>query len=202
MRKSSKLCRKNFKKNKKSETVTDKNTEIIKKDNDVDNVNSDELTNQVEEINDEFVENSNVAKEVDPIKRIIDEVESGKIELKTNKHKGNYGEMKMDQYFKSLGYERISLDKITGLDDKMHQGIDGVYYNPDKIPPFVIAEAKYNNITLGKTKDGTQMSDKWIENRLEKAVGQEKKDEILNTKKYQKVLYRIMPNGTYTTKIL
>src|SRR5699024_9072882 len=38
----------------------------------------------------------------------IESVESGEVALKTNKQKGNYGEMKMDDYFESQGYERIS----------------------------------------------------------------------------------------------
>ena len=34
----------------------------------------------------------------------------------------------MDVYFKSQGYERISLDRVTDLNAPTHQGIDGVYY--------------------------------------------------------------------------
>ena len=35
------------------------------------------------------------------------------------------GEMKMDAYYRSQGYTRINLDKVTSLDMPMHQGIDG-----------------------------------------------------------------------------
>ena len=54
--------------------------------------------------------------------------------------------MKMDSYYKQQGYERISLDQVTGLDDATHHGIDGVYYNPNGNPPYIIGEAKYGNL--------------------------------------------------------
>ena len=41
-------------------------------------------------------------------KEIINEVENGNVKLKTNKQKGNYGEMKMDVHFESKGFDRIS----------------------------------------------------------------------------------------------
>jgi len=107
----------------------------------------------------------------------IESVESGEVALKTNKQKGNYGEMKMDDYFESQGYERISNDRVTGLDDKLSKGIDGVYENANPPPKYVIAEAKYNTAQLSNTKrSGRQMSDKWIdgENRLIEAVGMNK----------------------------
>ena len=49
----------------------------------------------------------------------------------------------MDVYFKSQGYERIGLDRVTDLNAPTHQGIDGVYYNLDGHPPYIIGEAKY-----------------------------------------------------------
>ena len=39
----------------------------------------------------------------------------------TNQQKGNYAEMKMDQYYDSIGFERISQDRVTGLNDAGHQ---------------------------------------------------------------------------------
>lgn len=59
------------------------------------------------------------------------------------------------------------------MGDAGHQGIDGVYYNPNGNPPYIIAEAKYNKARLGKTKDGKQMNERWIDRRLENAVGEE-----------------------------
>ncbi|WP_342573559.1 hypothetical protein MHH37_13995 [Solibacillus sp. FSL K6-1781] len=113
--------------------------------------------------------------------KIIDEVETGKSSLKTNKHKGNYGEMKMDIHYESKGYDRVSDGRVTSLDDKIIKGIDGVYENSNPPPQFIIAEAKYGTGKLGKTNDGPQMSEDWINgsNRLESAVGKEKADEIL-----------------------
>ena len=67
---------------------------------------------------------------------------------------------------------------VTGLDDAGRQGIDGVYYNPNGHPPYIISEAKYNKAKLGKTADGRQMSKEWIDNRLLKAVGEENYNKI------------------------
>ena len=138
-----------------------------------------------------MVESSNFS-----VDDIIKGVENGQIPLSNNIQKGNYGEMKMDAYFESQGYERISLDRVTDLNAPNHQGIDGVYYNPDGHPPYVIGEAKYGNSRLGNTLDGPQMSDDWIygSNRLLKAVGKEMYDDIL-VEGYGKQLIHIDKNG-------
>ena len=133
----------------------------------------------------------------------IESVESGEVALKTNKQKGNYGEMKMDDYFESQGYERISKTLVTSLDDKLSKGIDGVYENANPPPQYVIAEAKYNTAQLSNTKrSGKQMSDKWIdsENRLVDAVGMDKADEIMteimfNQDNVEKILVKVNKNG-------
>ncbi|KGL39573.1 hypothetical protein BMT55_06765 [Listeria newyorkensis] len=133
---------------------------------------------------------------------IIKKVESGKVQLVTNKRKGNYGEMKMDVYFESTTYKRISGDRVTGLNDKIVKGIDGVYENSSPPPKYVIAEAKYGTSQLRKTKDGKQMSDSWTNGgktgvRLEKSVGIDKADDIL-LEGYNRELVNIAPDGSIT----
>ncbi|MFZ2539573.1 MAG: T7SS effector LXG polymorphic toxin [Oscillospiraceae bacterium] len=132
---------------------------------------------------------------------IIDSVDGGGIKLETNMQKGNYGEMKMDDYFESQGYERISTDRVTDLNGSTHQGIDGVYLNPGPPPKYIVAEAKYGSSKLGYTKDGKQMSDTWIETRLENAVGENMADDIL-LNGYDKVLTNILTDGEIITKSL
>ncbi len=138
------------------------------------------------------------------VKNIIDDVENGKISLTNNMQKGNYGEMKMDQYYESQGYERISTDKVTDLNAPTHQGIDGVYYNPDGHPPYIIAEAKYGSSKLSTLADGTpQMSDGWITggnkvSRLEQSVGIDAADDIL-IEGYDRILTHINTNGSIST---
>ena len=101
----------------------------------------------------------------------------------TNEELGNLGEMMMDQYYISKGYEPLNTHRVTSLDDKKNgfkTGIDGVYEknNPDGTKSYVIADAKYNTSQLSETNDGKQMSDNWIDKRLDDAVGKEKADEI------------------------
>lgn len=101
----------------------------------------------------------------------------------TNEELGNLGEMMMDQYYISKGYEPLNKHRVTGLDDKkggFKTGIDGVYEktNPDRTKSYVIADAKYNTSQLSETNDGKQMSDNWIDKRLDDAVGKEKADKI------------------------
>jgi hypothetical protein len=145
-----------------------------------------------------MVESSNFS-----VDDIIKGVENGEIPLSNNIQKGNYGEIKMDAYFESQGYERISLDRVTDLNAPNHQGIDGVYYNPDGHPPYVIGEAKYGSSRLGNTLDGPQMSDDWIygSNRLLKAVGKEMYDDIL-VEGYGKQLIHIDKNGVLDVTVI
>jgi hypothetical protein len=115
--------------------------------------------------------------------------------------------MKMDAYFESQGYTRISTDRVTDLNAVTHQGIDGVYYKPDGQPPYIIGEAKYGSSTLSYTKDGKQMSDTWIDNRLDKAVGEKTADEIVlemmsNPDCVQKQLINISSDGNISYKLL
>ncbi len=133
----------------------------------------------------------------------------------TNKQKGNYGEIKAadnlvnNKALKDAGYDltKIGDSAPTGLDDKIVKGIDGIYENATPPPKFVIDEAKFNTAGLGKTKDGKQMSDGWIEGseRLEKQVGPRKAAEIKDAMldgDVEKVLSKIDKNGNVVTKQL
>ena len=139
--------------------------------------------------------------------KILEESSEGTIAQLSNLQKGNYGEMKMDIFYDELGYDRISLDRTTDLDAPAHRGIDGVYYNPDGHPPYVIAEAKFGSARLSNTLDGKQMSDSWIDKRLVDAVGEKKADAIIlemmiNPDNVQKHLINISTNGDITMKSL
>ena len=153
------------------------------------------LTNNVGSIN------NVIESGLNSVDDIIKGVENGDVPLSNNIQKGNYGEMKMDAYFESQGYERISLDRVTDLNTPTHQGIDGVYYNPDGHPPYIIGEAKYGSSRLSTLADGTpQMSDKWIIDRLENAVGEEvandiKMEMILNPDNVGSSLVHVSPDG-------
>lgn len=81
----------------------------------------------------------------------------------------------MDQYYISQGYKPLHSPRVTSLEDKGHHGIDGVYEKDGK---YIIADAKYGQARLGDSQDGTQMSQEWINKRLDDAVGKEKADEI------------------------
>ena len=119
----------------------------------------------------------------------------------TNQQKGNYAEMKMDQYYDSIGFERISQDRVTGLNDAGHQGLDGVYQNKGT-NEYIVGEAKYNTSKLSTLKDGTkQMSKEWIGGkRLEEAIGTEKANLIGDN--YERNLYNIKKNGSLNFKVL
>ena len=121
------------------------------------------------------------SEQVDKQNHELDAVESGKKFFdRNNSHEvGNYGEMKTDQDLRTKGYERISKDMVTDIDENGHQGLDGVYYNPDGHPQYLIVDAKYGSAKLNpNTADGKQMCDNWIENRLDKDLGKDKADDI------------------------
>ena len=86
------------------------------------------------------------------------------------------------------------------MGDAGHQGIDGVYYNPNGNPPYIIAEAKYNTSRLSKgLADGTdQMDYEWIENRLNNTVGKRQADKIREAMQIgdvQNHLFNVRDNG-------
>ncbi|EPO4956358.1 hypothetical protein ACUA11_001775, partial [Campylobacter jejuni] len=128
--------------------------------------------------------------------------------LKNNRQKGNYTEMQMDKYYKAKGYKRISLNKVQGLDDKIHHGIDGIYYNPNKNPKYIIAEAKFRTSKLDiKTK---QMSDEWITEKSRNRLGivdeKHRKEikELLkkNSNEVRKDLFHVDKKGNVSIKEL
>lgn len=111
-------------------------------------------------------------KQIEEIQKAITRIANG--EELTTAEKGNLCEMMMDQYYISKGYTPLH-ERVTSLEDKGHQGIDGVYEKDGK---YVIVDAKYGTAQLGETQDGRQMSSEWIDRRLDDAVGKEKADEI------------------------
>lgn len=120
-------------------------------------------------------------KQKEAIKEALKRILRG--EQLTKEELGNLGEMMMDQYYISQGYKPLNKHRVTSIDDKkdgFRTGIDGVYEktNPDGSKSYVIADAKYNTSQLSDTNDGKQMSDNWIDKRLDDAVGKEKADEI------------------------
>nr|MBP3281286.1 hypothetical protein [Treponema sp.] len=126
--------------------------------------------------------------------KCVRDIERNGLENLTPAQKGNYGEMKTDLFMRDRGYERVSKTQVTNLTEKAPQGIDGVYYNPNGNPPYIIAEAKcgYQNSVgefmgkkaLSTPADGIEMSENWLfgnitgNNRLESAVGKKIADDI------------------------
>lgn len=127
---------------------------------------------------DEIIGKVEIKFDISNQNRVLDSVKRGEYKLETAQEKGNYGEMRTDQDLKEKGYDRISLDRVTDLKSAGHQGIDGVYYKKGGEPEYLIVDSKYGSAQLSETSDGKQMSDAWIDNRLDSAVGKEKADEI------------------------
>ncbi|MCR6588523.1 hypothetical protein CINS5893_07890, partial [Campylobacter insulaenigrae] len=130
--------------------------------------------------------------------------------LKNNQQKGNYAEIQMDKYYKAKGYKRISLNKVQGLDDKIHHGVDGIYYNPNKNPKYIIAEAKFGTSKLNRNKKTKQMSNSWIleedKNRLS-ITDEEHRKKIKNflkknSNEVRKDLFHIDKKGNVNIKEL
>lgn len=150
----------------------------------VDNPDESDNTSDGDEASDEdkeLTEEEINEKQKAAIKEALERIRNG--EKLTNEELGNLGEMMMDQYYISKGYKPLNKHRVTSLDDKkggFKTGIDGVYEktNPDGTKSYVIADAKYNTSQLSETNDGKQMSDNWIDKRLDDAVGKEKADEI------------------------
>ena len=104
---------------------------------------------------------------------------------------GNLGEMMMDQYYIAKGYTPLNRHRVSSLQDKkdgFKTGIDGVY---EKDGQYIIVDAKYNTSQLSDTLDGKQMSDTWIDARLDECVGKEKADQIREAEIEGKVQHKV-----------
>lgn len=185
------LFKDDYESNEKTESNEDEDESIDTKQEMADLFSDDfsdddakEKDSDVEESNDgnkELTEDEINEKQKAAIKETLERIRNG--EKLTNEELGNLGEMMMDQYYISKGYKPLNKHRVTSLDDKkggFKTGIDGVYEktNPDGTKTYVIADAKYNTSQLSETNDGKQMSDNWIDKRLDDAVGKEKADEI------------------------
>ncbi|MFV0305795.1 MAG: hypothetical protein ACK5IC_09985 [Moheibacter sp.] len=126
----------------------------------------------------------------------------------TNKQKRNFGEItSQNNMLKNPNLKRIGDNAPGSLDDKIKKGIDGIYENTAYPPPpkYIIDEAKYNTSKLNpKTKDGPQMGDDWIRNRLDQ-VDPDVADDIMRAMdrgEVDKVLSQIDELGNVTTSRL
>ncbi|TFW51778.1 hypothetical protein ES895_17615 [Bacillus sp. 007/AIA-02/001] len=138
----------------------------------------------------------------------------------TNKQKGNYGEIKSsdnllnNQSLKEAGFDLKPVGKSapSGINDKIVKGIDGLYENanPNSNIKYVIDEAKFGSSQLGKTKDGPQMSDGWLngsetgKSRILKAVDgdevlAEQITKALKRGKVERVLSKVDSSGKVKT---
>jgi hypothetical protein len=163
---------------------------------------SDETDENVDDDSKELSEDEINEKQRAAIKDALERIRNG--EKLSAEELGNLGEMMMDQYYISQGYKPLNKHRVTSLDDKkggFRTGIDGVYEktNPDGTKTYAIVDAKYNTSQLSETNDGKQMSDNWIDKRLDDAVGKEKADEIRdaaedNPDSVRHEVYHIDPN--------
>lgn len=127
--------------------------------------------------------------------------EEEKPDLSSNAKKGVFGEAKADAFMKQKGFKKLNGPDVQVGDAPRGTGIDGVYENLKPPPKYVIGEAKFGSSQLGKTQDGMQMSENWIENRLNKAVGRRQAADILD-EGYDRVLLKVDENGAVTPKII
>ena len=124
---------------------------------------------------------------------------------KTNAEKGVFGEAMADDFMANKGYKKLNGDPVKIGDDPIGKGIDGVWKNDHPPPEYVISEAKYGSSDLKMTKDGQQMSDKWIDKRLDKAVGKIEADKIRDSMlegNVEKWLLKVDENGAVTKEVL
>lgn len=136
----------------------------------------------------------------------------------TNKRKGIYGEQVSDEFMEARNFRSLlSPERQKRLLEgatATGRGIDGVYANPKPPPPYIITETKFrtnageyidsdgslsktNKVEdlLGSTKDGKQMSDSWIENRLKEAINNPVIERDISIQGYDKWLMIVDDNG-------
>ena len=145
-------------------------------------------------------------------------LQSGNKDEPRNQQKGNYGEMKSclnlltsEKLKKGVDGKRYNLKRIgddapNSLDSKIRHGIDGIYENLTPLPKFIIDEAKFGASRLNpKTKDGPQMSIKWILSRVDqlgfKGIISEKIAQEIHDAVDENAVDRILTNISKNGKI-
>ena len=80
-----------------------------------------------------------------------------------SQNKGQFGEIRAEEYMRSQGFERID-DGADGSKNPNAPGVDGIYRREgaDGQTEYVVGEAKYGSSDLGSTLDGRQMSQSWL----------------------------------------
>jgi hypothetical protein len=92
--------------------------------------------------------------------------------LKTRAQRGSFMEMLGDAIMEKDGFDRLGPEsnRIVSIDQKGHNGIDGIYFKAGDKPEYRVVDQKYStsgSFSLGNTKSGRQLSPQWIEKRLE-----------------------------------
>ena len=91
------------------------------------------------------------------------------------RRKANYGEMRVDVALEKTGrYKRVSNERIVGVNVPMAHGIDGIYKCANNPPEYLIVEVKNyaskENLRLGTSDYGDEMSNDWITYHIDKAL--------------------------------
>ncbi|WP_076752634.1 PAAR-like protein [Elizabethkingia anophelis] len=128
---------------------------------------------------------------------IIRQIKNGDLELSSSARKGNFGEMAADRDMMNKGYDPLH-ERLTDIDAPTHQGIDGVFKDPDPPPKYVVVDAKYGQAGLNTLADGTrQMSDDWIQDRLANTVSRQEMRQMM-TNGYERVVAKVDEAGNIT----
>ena len=121
---------------------------------------------------------------------------------RTNAEKGVFGEARADSYMNEKKFEKLNGKLVEEGDAPKGRGIDGVWKNTSPPPDYVVTEAKYGTSQLGTLKDGTrQLSESWIDDRLEREVGDETARKIIKSD-YERWVLRVDSNGNVTKIVL
>jgi hypothetical protein len=134
-------------------------------------------------------------------RNLLDEYADG-IANASNARKGNFGEIGADLDLNSKGYESLQV-RIDSIDSPGHNGIDGVYLKDGQ---YYIVEGKYTgSASINPANPATgldrQMSDDWIDKRLNDAVGRSVADDIRDAG-YERVLAKVAPDGSVTYQLV
>jgi len=128
------------------------------------------------------------------IENVLGDVDWFELDLFDNTiRKGNFGEMVTDTDLYGKGYEVLH-NRVQDIDQALNQGIDGIFRNPDT-GEFLVVETKFGQSNLNPTTaTGPQMSQSWINTRLDGEVGIELGEEILDNG-YTSILAKVLQNG-------
>ncbi|MDH3663770.1 MAG: hypothetical protein OEU92_27785, partial [Alphaproteobacteria bacterium] len=138
-----------------------------------------------------------------PVSEMADPARAGDDGRRHNPQLGRWGEAQADQHAASKGWEKVNGDP-THMDSDFtgpHR-LDGVYRDPGPPERIIVGDAKVLDSPQSETQSGRQMSDDWIQDRVDTTDLPRDVRRRIRRGDYESVILRVDKKGNVTLEPL